>query len=268
MKKKPVSAAGVIGTVADLARFEAVGCRRIGLGLAFDRLWRDIGCQAAVRVLAPESEHDFEMERVVFWAVLRRISRSGRYAAPPLDDREEVPGLRDADRRYLRQAIEWLGAPLGETAPAEGMPAPCAVKDRIEEELFAGRRRRSGGGMGPGAVRARQPGRDGAERRPAERRHRGVARRLGRSDLPRPRAADAAQERPGPGVGPDRFRLRRRVPGRIRRPPFERGLISPWAPARSAPGAEGSPNLDRQVSGRSRDREWVTSGEGGGVSRE
>ena len=29
--------------------------------------------------------------------------------------------------------------------------------------------------MGPGAVRACQPGRDGAERRPAERRHRGVA---------------------------------------------------------------------------------------------
>ena len=146
MRKKPVSAAGVIGTVADLARFEAVGFRRIGLGLAFDRLWRDIGCQAAVRVLAPESEHDFEMERVVFWAVLRRISRSGRYAAPALDDREEVPGLRDADRRYLRQAIEWLGAPLGETAPAEGMPAPRAVKDRIEEELFAGRRRRGAAG--------------------------------------------------------------------------------------------------------------------------
>ena len=130
------------GAIPGIPDFEFAEHRPIGLGLAFDQLWRDMGCQAAVQALAPEGEYDFEMERVVFWAVLRRISRSTRYAARPLDDRQEIPGLRDKDSRHLRQAIEWLGAPRREAAPAEGMPAPRAVKDRIEEELFAVRRRR------------------------------------------------------------------------------------------------------------------------------
>ena len=50
-----------------------VGCRRIGPGLVFDRLWRETGCRAVIEQQAKGRKFGFAVERAVFMTVLHRL---------------------------------------------------------------------------------------------------------------------------------------------------------------------------------------------------
>ncbi len=54
-----------------------LGCRRIGPGLVFERLWRETGCQAVIEEHGGERKFGFAVERAVFLTVLHRLMVSG-----------------------------------------------------------------------------------------------------------------------------------------------------------------------------------------------
>ena len=54
-----------------------LGCRRIGPGLVFERLWRETGCQAVIEQQAKGRQFGFAVERAVFLTVLHRLMVSG-----------------------------------------------------------------------------------------------------------------------------------------------------------------------------------------------
>ena len=113
--------------------------RRIGAPLLFGRLWEETGCRAVVSEFVAGRGFGFEVERVIFVAVLHRLMVLGSdrfcvhwmadYAIPSAD------GL--AFHRFYR-AMAWLGED-GEAAGDGGL-APRCVKDLVEEVLFERRR--------------------------------------------------------------------------------------------------------------------------------
>jgi hypothetical protein len=116
-----------------------IDSRRLGPPLIFERLWRATGCQAVIEGLLAERQFEFPVERAIFASVLHRLCISG-------SDRNcdrwlqgyRVAGLDGLDLHHLYRAIAWLGEEL---ADQEGRTrAPRAIKDLVEERLFAKRR--------------------------------------------------------------------------------------------------------------------------------
>ena len=50
-----------------------LGCRRIGPGLIFERLWPETGCRAVIEERAGERKFGFAVERAVMLTVLHRL---------------------------------------------------------------------------------------------------------------------------------------------------------------------------------------------------
>ena len=72
-----------------------LGCRRIGPGLIFERLWSETGCRAAIEAQARDRRFGFALERAVFLTVLHRLM---------------VPGAdRAADKWRADYALEGAG---------------------------------------------------------------------------------------------------------------------------------------------------------------
>jgi hypothetical protein len=116
-----------------------IDSRRLGPPLIFERLWRETGCQAVIEGLLAERQFEFPVERAIFASVLHRLCLSG-------SDRScdrwlqgyRVAGLDGLDLHHLYRAIAWLGEEL---ADQQGRTrAPRAIKDLVEERLFARRR--------------------------------------------------------------------------------------------------------------------------------
>ena len=112
--------------------------RRIGPGLVFDRLRRDLGIGRAVEDLVSGRKFGFAMERAVFLTVLHRLFASGSdRAAEVWKEDYEIAGARVLELHHLYRAMAWLGEPLGEE---RRYGSPRCVKDEIEEKLFGMRR--------------------------------------------------------------------------------------------------------------------------------
>src|SRR5512132_3731331 len=116
-----------------------VDSRRIGPSLIFARLWRETGCQAVVEGLLAERQFQFPVERAIFASVLHRLCISGSdRAGDKWLEGYRIAGLDGIDLHHLYRAIAWLGEEL---ADQEGRTrAPRAIKDLVEERLFARRR--------------------------------------------------------------------------------------------------------------------------------
>jgi hypothetical protein len=145
------------GLLTSLARFSEKLCvlgahergesltaraRRIGPGLIFERLWRELGIGQVIRELAQERQFEFSVERAIFLTVLHRLFDPGSdRAAEKWKATQAIDGAEPLALQHLYRAMAWLGTPLplGEQrALSHGMPR--CNKDRVEEELFARRR--------------------------------------------------------------------------------------------------------------------------------
>lgn len=116
-----------------------LGCRRIGPGLIFERLWSETGCRAVIEEQAGQRKFGFAVERAVMLTVLHRLMVSGSDRAA--DKWREDYAVEGADRlrlHHLYRTMAWLGEPLAEAD--DTVASPRCVKHRIEEALFAHRR--------------------------------------------------------------------------------------------------------------------------------
>lgn len=107
----------------------------IGPTLVFDRLWQELGIDAALQEQLTNRRWRFCMERAVFLTVLHRLIDPGSdRAAERWKEDFHVPGTQDIELHHLYRAMGWLGEAsiqLGHDARS----LRCR-KDLIEEELF------------------------------------------------------------------------------------------------------------------------------------
>jgi hypothetical protein len=121
---------------------DGLACKRIGAPLLFGRLWEDTGCRAVIEGLLAARSFEFPVERAVFASVLHRIMVSGsdRACEKWMAD-YDIPGVDGLALHHLYRAMAWLGEELADEQQAGAAAfAPRAVKDLIEEQLFARRR--------------------------------------------------------------------------------------------------------------------------------
>jgi transposase len=119
-----------------------VATRRIGPGLIFERLWAQSGCQAELKALLEERGFVFDVERVVFMAVVNRLfePRSDRQCDNWIED-YRIEGKEQIRLHHYYRAMAWLGEELDDDHQRDGVSfSPRCTKDRIEEGLFARRR--------------------------------------------------------------------------------------------------------------------------------
>jgi transposase len=123
-------------------RLTTITTRRIGPALAFERLWRETGCQRAVEPLRDGRRFEFDVERAVFLTVLHRLFASGSdRAADTWKADYQIDGCDALQLHHLYRAMAWLGEVLPEDQQKGKTPfAPRCIKDRIEEDVFAHRR--------------------------------------------------------------------------------------------------------------------------------
>jgi hypothetical protein len=116
-----------------------LGCRRIGPGLIFERLWRETGCRAVIEARARDRRFGFALERAVFLTVLHRLMVSGSdRAADKWRQDYAIEGADGLCLHHLYRAMAWLGEPLA--GEDDAAASPRCVKHLIEEALFADRR--------------------------------------------------------------------------------------------------------------------------------
>ncbi len=116
--------------------------RRIGAGLVFERLWEETGCKTAVERVLRGRKFAFPVERAVFLTVLHRLMAPGSdRSAEKWRESYRLPGTEELELHHLYRAMAWLGEELDEGEQEGKTPfTPRCTKDRIEEELFYGRR--------------------------------------------------------------------------------------------------------------------------------
>jgi hypothetical protein len=116
--------------------------RRIGPALAFERVWEETGCRAAIERLAKARNHEFSLERAAFLTVLHRLVCGGSdRAADRWREDYRIDGVDEIELHHLYRAMARLGEELAEDQQDAATPfSPRCVKDVVEEELFACRR--------------------------------------------------------------------------------------------------------------------------------
>lgn len=115
---------------------------QLGPVLAFERLWRDSGCQEIVGKLLGERHFEFAVERAIFLTVLHRLLAPGSdRAADKWKIDYPVGGAEALQLHHLYRAMAWLGEELPDDQQRGSTKlVPRTTKDVIEEHLF-GRRR-------------------------------------------------------------------------------------------------------------------------------
>ena len=119
-----------------------VSNRRIGPGLVFERLWKELGCAQVIEALQAPRYFRFSLERAVFLTVLHRLFSPGSdRAAEKWKDAYALQGCGGLALHQLYRAMDWLGEelPAGRQA-AHTRYSPRCVKDEVEERLLARRR--------------------------------------------------------------------------------------------------------------------------------
>ena len=110
--------------------------RQLGPALAFERLWRETGCERVIGELADEREFQFDLERAVFLTVLHRLFDPGSdRAAEKWRHGLVINGAGDLELHQLYRAMGWLGDELADQS-GRGL-GPRTTKDLVEERLFA-----------------------------------------------------------------------------------------------------------------------------------
>jgi hypothetical protein len=97
-----------------------LGCRRVGPGLVFERLWTETGCRAVIEELARDRKFGFAIERAVFLTVVHRLMVSGADRAA--DKWRQDYAIEGADDLRLHQRWTWCSW----TPPRCSSKAPAA----------------------------------------------------------------------------------------------------------------------------------------------
>jgi Transposase DDE domain len=115
---------------------------RIGPPLAFERLWRQTGCQAVIDDLAAARGFGFSLERACFLTVLHRLMVSGSdRSADAWREDYRIEATDDLALHHLYRAMGWLGEELPDAEQTDRTPfTPRCLKDVVEERLFEARR--------------------------------------------------------------------------------------------------------------------------------
>lgn len=115
---------------------------KIGLPMAFGRLWKEVGVGRVIDGLLTDRKYQFQVERAIFLTVLHRLSVSGSdRAAEKWSEGYKIEGVDGLDLHHLYRAMAWLGEPLPSEEQDAATPfAPRCVKDLIEESVFDLRR--------------------------------------------------------------------------------------------------------------------------------
>lgn len=123
-------------------RTEAVGTIKIGPGLVFERLWKDLGLPEILKKLLEDRRFEFPVERAVFLTVLHRLFSPGSdRAAEVWRLGYAIPGSEELELHHLYRTMGWLGEPLPRDQQADATPFTTrSAKDLVEEALFARRR--------------------------------------------------------------------------------------------------------------------------------
>jgi hypothetical protein len=114
--------------------------RRIGAVLLMQKLWSELGVGQVLRRLAGERRFEFDIERVVFIAVLQRLFCPGSDRFGERWMRQyDIDGIENIGLHHFYRAMGWLGA-ISFGAREHWEHTPRRIKDDIEEELFGLRR--------------------------------------------------------------------------------------------------------------------------------
>jgi len=108
----------------------------IGPALVFERLWRELGIEKAIRHQLSEGRHQFPLDRAIFLTVLHRLFDPGSdRSAERWKEQFRIEGTRDIELHHLYRSMGWLG----EMSIQWGNDPHTARarKDLIEEALFA-----------------------------------------------------------------------------------------------------------------------------------
>src|SRR3954471_20896354 len=119
-----------------------LACKRIGAPWLFGRLWEETGWRGVIEDLLAERPFEFPVELAIFATVLHRIMVSGsdRACEKWMAD-DDIPGVDGLTLPPLYRAMAWLGEELPADQQGGATPfAPRAIKDLVEEQLFARRR--------------------------------------------------------------------------------------------------------------------------------
>lgn len=114
--------------------------RRIGAVLLMQKLWGELGIGNVIKGLLRERRFGFDIERVVFIAVLQRLFCPGSDRLAERWMRQyAIAGAEEIDLHHFYRAMGWLGE-ISFSAQEHWEHTPRRIKDDIEEELFSLRR--------------------------------------------------------------------------------------------------------------------------------
>ncbi len=101
---------------------------RIGPGLIFERLWRELGIGDVIRKALEGRKFEFDVERAIFLTVMHRLFSGGSDRSAEKWRRDfRFSGVEGLDLHHLYRAMWWLG---------EEIETGRYVKDEIEEKIF------------------------------------------------------------------------------------------------------------------------------------
>ncbi len=109
--------------------------KKMGPGLVFGRLWKELGIDAILHGLLADRKFAFHVERAVFLTVLHRLFPSGSDRSCDKWHRDYViQGVDDLSLHHLYRAMAFLGSEIEDQKDRTFLPR--CTKDIIEEELF------------------------------------------------------------------------------------------------------------------------------------
>ena len=109
--------------------------KKIGPGLVFGRLWKELGIDATLHGLLADRKFAFQVERAVYLTVLHRLFPSGSDRSCDKWHRDYViQGVDDLSLHHLYRAMAFLGSEIEDQKDRTFLPR--CTKDIIEEELF------------------------------------------------------------------------------------------------------------------------------------
>jgi transposase len=113
---------------------------RIGPALIFERLWEELGIGKVLKDLLAQRLFSFDVERVLFLAVLHRLMVSGSDRSCDKWRRGyTIRGMGDVSGHHFYRAMAFLGEEVDDQEGATPFSPRC-TKDLLEEHLFHGQR--------------------------------------------------------------------------------------------------------------------------------
>jgi transposase len=114
--------------------------RKIGPGLIFERLWKELSIRQVIGGLLSGRRFEFDVERAIFLTVLHRLFVSGSDRLCDKWRRDYViEGVEELSLHHLYRAMAFLGEEIEDQRGATPFSPRC-MKDLIEEGMFFERR--------------------------------------------------------------------------------------------------------------------------------